>query len=598
MTIIQSTSRRHTIPSHFLSVLLLISLLPLLAACSFNLNQINQLNQGKGTASPSSTGMSIVCTSHSSNPVTLTMYYGSEKENWITDVVKDFNSRRMTACDGPITVKATPIGSGESMQDILNGSIQPDIWSPAGSVWLSLLNDQWQQKHGSPLVATGATDSPSLVLSPVVIAMWKPEAEALGWPNKPIGWSDIAALSTNPRGWAAYGHPEWGDFKFGHTHPDYSNSGLDAVIAMNYAALGKERDLTAADVDNKQTQEFVANVESSIIHYGDSTGFFADEMFHKGPDYLSAAVMYESLVVQANEGTLYPHLPYPVVAIYPKEGTFYSDHPFAILQASWVTPAQKAAALVFRNFLLAPAQQGKAIQYGFRPANPNVSRAAPIDSAHGVDPGQPRTLLQIPPANVVNAILSSWNQQRRKVDIMLILDRSGSMNDLVGGESKIEAAKQGLTEFVNLLGDSDGLGLTVFSTSADVLTPVSPLGPKRQSVRNQINSIYANGSTRLFDTIAEQVQALQALPSKHIKAVVVLTDGQDTSSQRTLGQLLSQISPASNNAGEGVKVYTIAYGSDADVSALRQIANATDGEEYAGTPQNIKQVYLQISEFF
>lgn len=573
--------------------LTLLALAMLLAGCSFFSS-----NNPQSQATKPPPGPPIQCSAHSSQPVTLTMYYGSEKQAWMEDVVAQFNSQNIVACDGPITVKATPIGSGESMQNILDGKIQPDVWSPAGSVWLTLINAQWQEKHGSELIATGATDTPSLVTSPVVIAMWKPEAEALGWPNKPIGWSDIAALSTNPQGWAAYGHPEFGDFKFGHTHPDYSNSGLDAVIAENYAAVSKVRGLTSADIADTATKEFVANVESSVIHYGSSTGFFADKMFNNGPNYLSAAVMYESLVVQANDGKTYPHLAYPVVAIYPKEGTFYSDHPYAILQASWVTPAKKAAAQAFRNFLLATPQQQKALQYGFRPADQNVAIGAPVDSAHGVDPGQPRALLQVPSANLVEKIKASWDEQRRKVDVMLILDRSGSMNDSIGGTTKIEGAKQGLLEFVDLLGDADGLGLTIFSDQANILSPVAPLGPKRASLKEQINGILATGTTRLFDTIAEQVAALQALPSKHIKAVVVLTDGQDTASQRTIDDLLKQISPTGENAGEGVKVFTIAYGDDADAGELTSIATATGGQEYAGNPQNIQQVYLQISQFF
>jgi Ca-activated chloride channel family protein len=528
------------------------------------------------------------------------MYYGSEKQKWINDVVADFNSRSITACDGPITVKATPIGSGDSMRQIIEGKIQPDVWSPAGSVWLTLLNDMWHQKHGSTIIATGATDTPSLVTSPVVIAMWKAEAQALGWPNKPIGWSDIAALSTNPRGWAAYGHPEFGDFKFGHTHPDYSNSGLDAIIAENYAAMSKVRGLNSNDVYNSKTQDFVANVESSIIHYGDSTGFFASKMFSGGPSYLSAAVMYESLVVEANEPNVYPETPLPVVAIYPKEGTFYSDHPFAILQASWVTTAKRTSALALRNFLLDKAQQQKALQYGFRPSDLSIPLAAPLDSIHGIDPSQPKTLLQIPATQVVSAIKTSWDEQRRKVDVMLIVDRSGSMNDTIGGISKIDAAKQGLKEFVNLLGDSDSLGLTVFSYGADVLTPVTALASKRQSVLDTISAITANGQTRLFDTIAEQVNTIRAMPSKHIKAVIVLTDGMDNNSKLSIDQLVQQISPLQQdkNAGEGVKVFTIAYGSDADVKGLTKIATASGGQEYTGTPQNIRQLYQLISAFF
>ncbi len=575
-------------------------LLVVLSACASGQTTNNNTNNNNQTAKPVQTppGPPIQCLSHTSNPVKLTMYYGSEKQQWINDVVADFNSHNFAACDGPITVNATPIGSGQSMQEIVDGTIHPDIWSPAGSVWLTLINATWQEKNGSDIVSISANDAPSLVTSPVVIAMWKPMAEALGWPNKAIGWADIAKLSTNSQGWAAYGHPEFGDFKFGHTHPDYSNSGLDAMIAINYAATGKVRGLTTNDVTIQKTQAFVANVESSIIHYGDSTGFFADKMFSKGPSYLSAAVLYESSVIEANNGKQYPNLAYPVVSIYPKEGTFYSDHPFATLQANWVTPAKKAAAQALRNFLLDAPQQRKALQYGFRPADLNISLGAPIDSAHGADTTQPKTLLQIPTADVVRAIKASWNDERRKVDVILILDRSGSMSELIGGISKIDAAKQGMKQFVNLLSDNDQLGLTVFSDASEVVTPVSQLGPNRQDVLNRISNIIPGGSTRLFDTIAGQVNVLQAMPSKDIKAVVVLTDGRDNLSQINLNQLVSQVSASGENAGNAVKVFTIAYGSDADANGLAKIANATGAQQYTGTPQNIQQVYIQISEFF
>jgi Ca-activated chloride channel family protein len=541
------------------------------------------------------------CTSHSATPVTLSMYYGSEKENWINDVVPTFNRQHYVACDGPITVNAIPIGSGDSMEQILDGKIQPDIWSPAGSAWITILNDKWSSTHGgTPIVGSGAEDAVRLVTSPVVIAMWRDEAQALGWPQKAIGWSDIVKLSTDPRGWADYGHPEWGLFKFGHTRPNLSNSGLDAIIAEAYAAVGKVRDLTQSDITRASTRDFIASAETSVIHYGDSTGFFANEMFNNGPTYLSADVMYESLVTEAYNPQLYPKVgtQFPqVVAIYPKEGTFYSDHPFVIPQASWVSPAQKAAAEVFRDYLLQPAQQQKALYYGFRSVLPSVT-GAPIDAAHGVDPSQPMTVLPVPAASVIETLLSSWEELRRKVSVMLILDRSGSMNDVNNNVTKISGAKQGLTEFAGLLSDGDSMGLTVFSDSANVLTPVSPLGPKRHQVLNAINAITAQGSTRLYDTIAEQEASLTALPSTNIKALVVLTDGMDNVSTLTLDQLVSKVSPTGVNAGDGVKIFTIAYGTDADTTALTNIANAAGGQEYAGNTENIVQVYDTISQFF
>src|SRR5690348_5985837 len=127
-------------------------LLALLVGCSNNTNTNNKNQDNKATQT--SLTQSIACSAHSSNPVTLTMYYGSEKQAWISDVVSNFNRLHMTACDGPITVKATPIGSGLSMQEIVSGTIQPEIWSPAGSVWLTLINALWQEKHNSDLVTT------------------------------------------------------------------------------------------------------------------------------------------------------------------------------------------------------------------------------------------------------------------------------------------------------------------------------------------------------------------------------------------------------------------------------------------------------------
>jgi Ca-activated chloride channel family protein len=270
-----------------MQVVALLATVATLVACG---NGPATQDYGTPPASPPAVHSHTACAGHTSNPITLEMYYGSEKQAWLDDVVKTFNSRHYVACDGPITIHANPIGSGDSAEQIISGAIKPDIRSPAGSVWLTLVNDAWRPKNnGKDFVGSGATDALSIVSSPVVIAMWKPLAEALGWPKKQIAWSDIAALSANPKGWGAYGHPEYGAFKFGHTHPDTSNSGLDSVLAEYYAAVGKTRDLTAEDISKSQTRDFIGKIESAVIHYGESTGFFANEMFNRGPDYLHVA---------------------------------------------------------------------------------------------------------------------------------------------------------------------------------------------------------------------------------------------------------------------------------------------------------------------
>ncbi|MDW8148385.1 MAG: extracellular solute-binding protein [Roseiflexaceae bacterium] len=419
---------------------------------------------------------------------------------------------------------------------------------------------------------------------------------ALGWPNKPLGWSDIADLAASGKTWADFGRPEWGPVQFGHTHPDYSNSGVSTVIALCYAATGKTRGLTVADVQDPKVAKFVRDVQGSVIHYGESTGFFADQMFNRGPGYLSAAVLYENLIIESYNRDRYPNVSLPVVAIYPKEGTFWSDHPYAILNAPWVSADQREAADVFLRFLLDRPQQELALRYGFRPSSTDVPLGAPITPENGVDPQQPKTLLEVPRPDVLNAIRGVWVQNKKRVDVMAVLDVSGSMEE----EARLEQAKEALRIFVEQLQDDDGFGLTIFSDQAAVLTPVSPIGPKRAEILNRIAGLTPNGATRLLDTVVEAYQEMSASPSgQRIRAVVVLTDGLDNRSQRSAQDVLSLL--AQDREGYSIKVFTVAFGGDADVNLLKDIADATGAKSYVGKPGergNIERIYQDIATFF
>jgi Ca-activated chloride channel family protein len=393
--------------------------------------------------------------------------------------------------------------------------------------------------------------------------------------------------------WADFGRPEWGPFQFGHTHPDYSNSGITSILGIVYAGTDKTRDLTMEDVQDPEVAQFLADVESSVIHYGRSTGFFGRQMFNRGPGYLSAAVLYENLVVESYDESLYPNTPFPVVAIYPREGTFWSDHPFAILNASWVDDELRAAAELYRDFLLAQPQQEQALQYGFRPADPEVPISAPLDEAHGVDPNEPQTLLAVPRAEVTQAVRELWTENKKRVEVQVVLDISGSMNE----ENRLGRAKEALDIFVEQLADEDMLGVIVFSDDSRVLTPLSELGPKRPEVLEQINSVFAVGGTRLVDTVLEAYEELEQEPrGERIRAIVVLSDGADNQSQRPVSVLQDAIQ--ADESGQSIKIFTISYGSGADASLLETISEASGAQTYQSDPAQIEQVYRDIATFF
>jgi Ca-activated chloride channel family protein len=424
--------------------------------------------------------------------------------------------------------------------------------------------------------------------------MWRPMAEALGWPDEDLGWSDIAALATSDEGWAAFGYPEWGSFKFGHTHPEFSNSGLVSVIAEAYAGAGKVRRLNVEDLQDGSLQDFMADVESSIIHYGTSTGFFGERMFERGPSYLSAAVLYENLVAAQETKRLAGESDQlPVVAIYPKEGTFWSNHPYVILNAPWVTEEQKAAAADLQAFLLDRPQQVRAIELGFRPADPSIPLTTPLDAQHGVDPAQPQTVLEVPSADVIAGVQELWQVVKKPVDLVVVMDVSGSMRG-----DKMAAARRSLLQFIDLLDDRDRLEVILFGSDLLSLTPLSPLGEKRADVSRRVSGIVEGGDTRLYDAVEAAYRELMANGDpRHIRAMVVLSDGEDTRSDQTLEQVLAEIRPSSES-GDAPKIFTIAFGDDAQRDVLRAIAEATGGTQYDGDPETIDEVYATISTFF
>ena len=209
-----------------------------------------------------------------------------------------FNASGQQVAGKRVFVSMKAMNSGDAESAIARGRLQPDVWSPAGSFWGRLLN----LRADKPYVAQ---DNPSIVRTPLVIAMWEPMAQALGYPRKAVAFEDIVRLATDPRGWAAAGKPSFGRFKYVHTNPDSSTSGAEAVTGSYYALAGKKEGLTDADVAKAAPR--VKDLERSIVHYGDSTLFIEDQLCKGGLAYASAVAMEETTVIDFNRRALLEH---------------------------------------------------------------------------------------------------------------------------------------------------------------------------------------------------------------------------------------------------------------------------------------------------
>ena len=539
---------------------------------------------------PGSAPAGPAATSAPGGRVHLLIAYGSEKKTWFEEQVAAFLATAPRVDGLPLEIETRAMGSGESVQAVERGELQPHVVSPASGAYITLLNDAWAKRSGKSKDL--APPGEPLVLSPLVIALWRPMAVALGWPKAKLGWKELLAVARDPKGWGKYGHPEWGAFKLGHTHPELSNSGLLAVLAAAYAGADKTRGLTVADLGSKPVRALIGAVEKSIVHYGKSTGFFADRMLARGPGYLSAAVLYENLIVEASARPNPPEM--PVVAIYPREGTFWCDHPYSILDAPWVGAAERKGAEALLAFLRARPAQERALALGFRPGDPAVPIGAPIDAEHGVDAKQPQTLLEVPDGATLRALLEAWREHKRAADVIMVFDKSGSMSG-----APLTQAKKGARGFLDRLSDKDDVTLTFFD--GVVYPPIGPyrLGEKKPELLARIDDAFAGGGTALYDAVdaaySQLSQRAKADPGR-IHALVVMTDGKDESSAVINLESLKQKVKAEGD--QPVRVFAIAYGKGASEAVLHDIAESAQGMSAKGTTSTIVQVYDEMAAFF
>jgi Ca-activated chloride channel homolog len=521
------------------------------------------------------------------NAIAIPFAYSPEKEKLLEPLIDRFNGQRKEIDGKPVFVEGQVVSSGEAQTKIARGTLKPVVWSPASSLWGRLLNFEADRPYAPE-------ENPSIVRTPLVIAMWEPMAQALGYPRKKLGFDDILKLARSQRGWADFGRPQYGEFKLVHTNPDFSTSGLSAVVAEYYAATGKKEGLVEKDIAaGSRARATVKDIERAIVHYGDTTLFIAEQMRKAGPGYASAVAMEEVTLLDFNKNRGgQPKL----VAIYPEEGTFYSDNPLITLDAPWVNDQQKQGAREFAKFLEEEVDAERAGESGFRPADLKEKPAAAISRANGADPAQPTRVLGLPEPRVLSRVKAAWREDRKPANVLLVLDTSGSMVE----QDRLERAKEGLETFLREVSPNDRVGLMTFSDEIRPLVPIAPVKQNESRLRSTVNSLIADGGTAYHDAAIRGLSEVQALRDRErINAVVLLTDGEDTDSSATIDQAVQKME-AQGDTENRVRVFTIAYSASAQGAeeGLKRIAEASGGQPYSGDTEDIELVYRSISSFF
>lgn len=202
---------------------------------------------------------------------------------------------------------------------------------------------------------------------------------------------------------------------------------------------------------------------------------------------------------------------------------------------------------------------------------------------------------------------------REGYNIMMALDLSGSMEvtDMVlNGRpvSRLAVVKRAAEQFVEQR-KGDHIGLILFGTQAYLQTPLTY---DRHSVLARIDDAsvgLAGKTTSIGDAVGLAVKRLQAVP-KPGRVIILLTDGANNSG------IVEPLKAAEIAKSEGIKIYTIGLGAEADPSALmgdnffdtnmtadldeetlKEMANLTDGQYFRATdPDSLHAIYQKINQ--
>ncbi len=440
-------------------------------------------------------------------PIYLSVASSVTKQRWFVAAAARFDAAGIrTSAGKQVTIDIQPVLSGDSMEQILAGQLKPVVWSPGEASWVSRMSQLWAGNHAQTLITQACKPT---VYTPSGVAIWRPMAEALGWPNKKIGWKTVIDLAADPQGWGRYGHPEWGKLKLGYTHPQYSSAGLLFLTSVTYALNGKTNGLTPEQVYAPNVEQAFTGIADHTTKYGMVTTSLLDMMARHGPDFLHVIAAFEEGVVRFNleRGK---DLRWPLVFLFPTEGTFWSDHPYCILDgAGWVSAEQAEAARLLQDFLLRPEQQHLASEYLLRPLDKGQQAVGLLSTENGTDPSaRPETIpaYEVPDGGTAAAIIDQFQSTKRKSTIMLVLDISGSMS----GEP-IKAATEATVAFLRRLDPRDEIGLIVFNDKVTPVVDIQPAGAISEELVRRVSSLVSSGGTNLNAAVCRVVPKVHDL---------------------------------------------------------------------------------------
>ena len=523
-----------------------------------------------------------------------------------------------------VRIDVRPVRSSAVAGRLVNGwssdthGPRPDVWVPKSTLWVELLRAEVDDP-------TIISEEPMvLARSPTVMALPKPMAEQLGWPDAQMSWGNFLELADDDDGWATHGAADWGAFRLDLTDPRYTTTGLQTLLALDAAQTEDDdvpratplslfrvqRALAAIDASTSETlQRYLSSdeplealsalpIEERELWRFNATG--TPEPSESASEVRAAALASEGNTIAGGRPEL--------VAMYPTgedDIAMESDYPYVQLDTTWVSDDVYQFADEFGDYLRSDAGVRLFTEAGFRTRDNEPGEVLRADDClvalDDVAEQPPRG--ELPDVTAFRRLRASWVTVPRVSRTLFLLDVSGSMVELVPGtgRTRLQATVEAAKRSIDIIPNSSEVGLWEFSTGLGgddgptgdyrELVPIGRLNTLEDGTLHKdrllaaLDDIDPEQDTALYDSLLAAYQELRRgyTPGRR-HLIVLLTDGRnDDARSITRDDLLRRLQRL-HRSQEPIQVVSIAYGEQADVDALAEISEVVGGRVIA-SPQ-------------
>ena len=441
--------------------------------------------------------------------------------------------------------------------DILNTNSKPydAVWI-SNSLWLYMLDNSYL-----------TTDSKSIVIDPVVMAIDKSKAVELGFTNKDVYNKDILEAIKK------------GKLKYIMASVTKTNTGAMSYLSFLNSMAGSPEVLTEAMLESetlkRDLKDFFKGVERVS---GDEK--YLTEMFLNG-EY-NAMINYESSLIEINQ-SLVKKGKEPLYLIYPVDGVAINDMPFAYINNDSTNEKNREDFLKLQAYLrsdeVIKLMQKKGYRSWYGGTNSNVDKEI-FNPDWGIDTTKYLKDIKYPSKKVISKAISLYIESFRKTThVVFCLDISGSMYG--SGLAELKEAmnyildKEQASRDNLQFSDSDKVTVITFNSKVkDVFK--TRYGNQLNQVIDEVNSLEADGGTNIYDSSIKGLEILKNEDSnEYTRTVILMTDGQSNS-----GSFKSLRSYYSNNNLD-IPIYSITFGSSSE-KQLSEIAKLTNAKIFDG----------------